>query len=515
VNAILYWLLIAGHRKAIEARRAGRRSAFVAWSAAAALSAALAAVLVLGLGALFMHVGWWWAAIPIVAGAGLPVFAGPLAEHVAVPLGAARLAAFLGKRALGAGSDPDAVALVWAARAVAVKPTPRALAWVLAARDRRGRIGDAEVVATGLCIAAGDLAGARALIESAGELAEVHPAVRELAGEWLAADDAERGAWARIAARAASPARWPASPTTFLLEGVAARLTGAAGAPGRASLIAAWIEAPRRGAAWPLVRRALAADPRPRTAEPDAPAPADVVRDAEASPAAPAGALHAALAAHVALARRGADTPAAEVAAVAAAWDRALADPDTRIAVLSRAAALGAPADAGDRVLRDLAAAAAGDLAELAERAGIGLDGLADAATAPGGSPTLAAAAGRVRHRLLGDLELAFARLGDRCADRAALPAIDEWRALCALRAAYDCAAEAGGLELRRLAFVHAHVAVGRLAVWLWNDRGEHVLSHAMSAWLAAEAHEVGDAQAQETHGHNARLRLPARPARR
>src|SRR5262245_60982825 len=110
MNAVLYWLMITGHRKAIEARRAGRRSAFIAWSAAAAVCAAIAAVVVLGLTALFLHVGWWWAAIPILAGAGLPVFAAPVAEHVAVPLGAARLAAFLGKRALGAGADPDAVA---------------------------------------------------------------------------------------------------------------------------------------------------------------------------------------------------------------------------------------------------------------------------------------------------------------------------------------------------------------------------------------------------------------------
>jgi hypothetical protein len=49
--------------------------------------------------------------------------------------------------------------------------------------------------------------------------------------------------------------------------------------------------------------------------------------------------------------------------------------------------------------------------------------------------------------------------------------------------------------------------------VWLWNDRGEHILSHAMSAWLAQEALEVGDAQALETHAQNARLRLPMRPA--
>jgi hypothetical protein len=497
VRGALFALLAQAHRRAIEARRAGRRAAHLAWSAAAAASLCAGGAGLLGLIAMFVHVGWWWLALPLGYAALVPLFAAPVAEHVAAPLGAPRLAAWMGARALVSGGDPDAPALVWAARAAACRPSERAIAWVEAARARRGRVGDAEVVATGLCAAArGDREGARALIESVELVAELHPAVRELAGEWLAADDAARGAWGAILARAERPAAWPATATTFLLEGVAARLSGAPGAPSRANLIARWLEAPRRALTWQIVARALARVDVP--AAPVAPAAAP-------EPLAPAGALPRALAAHVALARG--DVSAATLAAAGAAWDRALADADTRITVLSRAAALGAPVDAGDRALRELAATAAADLAELAEAHGVGV-----AALAAAGSPVLGQAAARVRARLLADLELAFARLADRAAARDGLAAVDEWRAFAALRRDYDRAAVAGGLELRRLAFVHAHVAVGRVAVWLWNERGEHVLSHGMSAWLAGEALAVGDAQAVETHAQNARLRLPSRP---
>jgi hypothetical protein len=493
-----------GHRRAIEARRAGRRAAHLAWSAIAALLAVVGGVAILGLVALFVHAGVWWLVPPLLYFAVMPLFAEMFAEQVAAPLGAARLAYFMGERALSSGGDPDAAALVWAARAAACRPSGPATGWVEQTRDKRGRVGDAEVVATGLVAAArGDRETARALIESVELLAEWHPTVRELAGEWLAVDDAARGAWTAIAERAARPAAWPATPTTFLLEGVAARLTGAPGAPSRANLIARWIEAPRRAFTWQIVARALA--PTPTAAEP-APAPAPEASAVASTP--PSGALPRALAAHVALARG--SVSAATLADTGAAWDRALADADTRIAVLSRAATLGAPADAGDRALRELAATAAADLAELAEAHGVGV-----AALAAAGSPVLAQAAARVRARLLADLELAFARLADRAATRAGravLAPIDEWRAFSALRRDYDRAADTGGLELRRLAFVHAHVAVGRVAVWLWNERGEHVLSHGMSAWLAGEALAVGDAQAVETHTQNARLRLPRRP---
>jgi hypothetical protein len=61
------------------------------------------------------------------------------------------------------------------------------------------------------------------------------------------------------------------------------------------------------------------------------------------------------------------------------------------------------------------------------------------------------------------------------------------------------------------LLFPHAHTALNRLAVWLWNERKEHVLSQAISEWLLAEALAVGDAQAIELHQSNAAIGIPAR----
>jgi hypothetical protein len=508
VRGSVFWIMLGAHRRALGARRRGRRTAYLAWSAVAAITAALAIAAVAALCLVFVEAGWWWA-VPPTAWLGLaPTVGWVVAERICVPRGWVRPAHALVRHAHHAGGDPGGAALVAAARALAHQAAPRAadVAYLDATAARRGRVGDAEIAAgAALAWGRGDRAAARALFESLADLAEHHPAVREIAGEWLAADDAERGAWRRILERAGEPTTWPATPTTVLLEGVAARLLGRPGAPSPTGLWARWLEAPHRRATLPLVRRALAARPAPA---PTPGRPARAAATAAAAPDAPppASPLARAIAAHVALARG--PVTADRLARAAAAWDHALDDADTRIAVLQRAASLGAPSTAGDRALRDLAAAAAADLAGAAGDAGLGLAPLAGAS-----SPTLAEAARRARQRLLGDLELDFARLADRVDERAALPAADEWRGFLALRAAYDRAAAAGGLELRRLAFVHANTAVGRLAIWLWNQRDEYVLSHAMSAWLAAEALEVGDAHALEVHAANARLRLPARRA--
>jgi hypothetical protein len=45
--------------------------------------------------------------------------------------------------------------------------------------------------------------------------------------------------------------------------------------------------------------------------------------------------------------------------------------------------------------------------------------------------------------------------------------------------------------------------------VWLWNDRDEKVIAHGMTSWLYDRALAVGDAQAIEVHGANARLQPP------
>ncbi len=49
------------------------------------------------------------------------------------------------------------------------------------------------------------------------------------------------------------------------------------------------------------------------------------------------------------------------------------------------------------------------------------------------------------------------------------------------------------------------------MAAWLWNTRHEHVLSHAISRWLLAEAIAVGDAEAIELGHRNCSLTVPTR----
>ena len=117
----------------------------------------------------------------------------------------------------------------------------------------------------------------------------------------------------------------------------------------------------------------------------------------------------------------------------------------------------------------------------------------------------------RLRHGRLDALEAGFTRWADRRHDGAARAPIDEWREFVALRAAYDAAAAAGGLDLRRLAFPHAYKTGTAMAVWLWNARDEYALSHAISAWLGGEARIVGDAEAIEVCGRNTRLAVPTR----
>jgi hypothetical protein len=320
--------------------------------------------------------------------------------------------------------------------------------------------------------------------------------VRELAGEWLACDAAERAAWDELNDDAAG-ARWPATPLTYLLEGIAARHTGAASAPARTELWARWALAPHRRATRPLVVAALAA-------RSGAPATGDT-----GDPAAPVAAeptpLPGAVAAHLAFEARPAT--AASLAFTVRAWDTALADPATRGWLARRALELDAPAGAVERAIHDVAGAVTDDLARLAEAAQLG-------APPDAIGPVASGLVRRLRHGRLDALEAGFSRWADRRHDNAPHPAVDEWRELVALWTAYNAAVTAGGIELRRLAFPHAFSKGSNMAAWLWNQREEYALSHAISRWLLDEALVVGDAEAIELGHRNCALAVPTRLGR-
>jgi hypothetical protein len=415
-----------------------------------------------------------------------PVVANTLVRFVLVPAGAPRLT-YHAARWSRPGPDPAAYALcaaAWACRDGA------AIAWVEARRDARKPVGDGEIAATALLAAArGDVATARALLRSLAMIVEDHPAVRELAGEWLACDAAERGAWHELTDDAG--ARGPATPLTYLLEGIAARRTGAAGAPSARELWARWAVAPRRRATRGLVADALAAEPVPAHTF------AAIVTDAAPLPQA--------VAAHLAFETRPAT--AASLAFAVQAWDAALGDPETRTWLTRRALELDAPAGAVERAIHDVAGAVTDDLARHAEAAQLG------APTSPG--PVGQGLTRRLRHGRLDALEAAFSRWADRRhAGGVAHPAIDEWREFVALWTAYQAVVTAGGIELRRLAFPHAFTQGSHMAAWLWNKREEYALSHAISVWLLAEALAVGDAEAIELGHRNCALAVPTRLGR-
>ena len=494
---VLQWL----RQAAINARRRDRTARYIAWSALAGIANATILALATAFIVLLWSVGLWWLALALIAIVVVPVIAETLARTVLVPAGHHRLAYYAGLYSRP-GRDPAAYGLCVAAWA---SSGGAAIAWVEARRDARTPLGDAEVTATAFLAAArGDTATARELLRSTAMLVENHPAVRELAGEWLACDAAERGAWDELVADAAS-ARWPATPLTYLLEGIAARRTGTAAAPGARELWARWALAPRRSITRALVREAIA-PPRPEQRRGGQDDQEREARDtADVLPASAPTLLPRAVAAHLAFEAR--PPTAASLAVTVRAWDAALADGTTRAWLAQRALELDAPLGAVERAIRDVAGAVTDDLARLADAAQLGAP---HGASGPVGSGLVR----RLRHGRLDALEAGFSRWADRRHDDTSLASIDEWREFVALWSAYSAAVAAGGVELRRLAFPHAFSKGSHMAAWLWNKREEYALSHAISTWLLAEALAVGDAEAIELGHRNCALPVQTRLGR-
>ena len=494
--ALPYVLLSYLHQAAITARRRERTWRYFAWSSLAGIVGGV----MVWIGVIFswglVRSGLWPMAIVMVALLALPPIANVLSRHVIAPLGWYRIGYFAGLFSRP-GKDAQAYGLCVSAWALARKPSGSGEAWLSAKRDARVPLGDAEVVVTALVAAGrGDVDTTRVLLRSTTHLVENHPAVRELAGEWLAVDAAARGAWAELAADAAA-SRWPASPLAFFLEGVAARRTGAAGAPSARELWGRWLLAPHR-----LHTRALIELPPalPATAA----TPSEPGDDRDAPPdRAP---LPRAVAAHLAFGRELAPSTVG-LAFTVRAWDAALVDAATRTWLARRAHELDAPLGSVERCVREVAATVTAELGRVADAASLGAPmshGLVGSALTQ-----------RLRHGRLDALDQGFTRWEQRRHDGAIRVPIDEWREWIALRVAYDAAVNAGGLELRRLAFPHAYSKGQSMAAWLWNTRKEYVLSHAISQWLLDEALVVGDTEAIELGHKNCSLDVPTRLAKR
>lgn len=472
-------LLLRARAALWTARRASRRRAVP-------LAIAIAAI-----EAVFL----WWALVLslslVVAGApiaalillGLAAWLGLphwLIDAVAVPRGWHRVAHAL------AWIDPRGDGARWqavvAARAIARAGSPEpAVTWLTARLG--GRLdGDAVVAHALVACGRGDRDDARRLLASVPELSPPASVARAVAGEWMAIDAAERGAWRALLDDAAT---WPPTPVRLVVEAVAARAVGAADAPSRAGLWLRWLLAPSRRATWALLR--------------DPPVVAAAVETThvvdEADP-------DLALVARRALGRaRGLRRPA-DVTAAVEAWAAVIDDPAWAPALVARASGLGLDGEAAATTV----AAASGRI--VAELTALVLD---TGAPLPSGEGALAAAVRTsARGQLLDRIELTCDRVRRRAAAEQWLAPIDEWRDFLALRASYQAAVAPGGVELERVAYPHVDDALGPLSVRLWNQRGEPVLSHAMIEWLYAGAVRVGDGAAIEHHGRNRALRVPA-----
>jgi hypothetical protein len=418
-----------------------------------------------------------------------------ITRHVLIPLGMARAAYWLATLAGWAWKhDLRGGGLVAGAWAIARQRAPErdvrdVMDWLARRRDAQPAFQASHVLATGLLAAArGDLASARRLLESVDEIGprRTPRIAHAVAREWLVADAAAQGDWARVV-RLARGARVPTR-IVRLLGHVGARLAGGAPAPAEALLWLSWALAPHRRHTLALVREATRA------------AAASAARSRAAVPALTTSLQpdpHTdALATHVAVLRGQSGLPRAEaLRSLAHAWDRALADPETRRAILQRAAALGARG--GERALAALTETVARDLADMARADDLPI------ATWSRDSRSLREAERLLRDQLIGEVELAFDALRDRVARNRRLPACDEWREWLALRAQYERAAGLGGLELRRLVFPHVHHIACKAAVWLWNERAQYFLANAMFRWLLDEAVAVGDAEAIELQRRN------------
>jgi hypothetical protein len=444
---------------------------------------------VFGMGALL---GTLWCVPCFVVGLAL-LMPWATTRRVLIPLGLARPAYWLaGLAGWTWKHDRDGGSLVAGAWALLYQRAPNreVMDWLSRQRDRQPAFQASHALATGLMAAArGDLTGARALLESVEEIGPQRtPRIfHALAREWLVADAASRGQWARVVTLARGARA--ATPSVRLLGKIGGHLDASQPATTSAlSLWWSWLVAPHRRHTLALVRRAARASVA-ATGPGAAPVHA-LTTSLQPDPHTDALTTHVAV-----LCGQVGPSHAVALRYLAHAWDRALTSPDTGRAILQRAAALGARN--GARALAALTETVARDLADMARAYELPV------AAWSRDSHSLREAERLLREQLIAEVELAFDALRDRVDQNRNLSAMDEWREWLSLRALHRRAASLGGFDLRRLVFPHVHNVACKMAVWLWNERREYFLANAMFHWLLQEAVAVGDAEAIELQRRN------------
>jgi len=365
-----------------------------------------------------------------------------------------------------------------------------ALARWLRARLAEDRIGGAGIVALGLLAAeSGDRETARVVL---GSLDEIEPDIcpplaRTIALDWLAADAARRGAWAELVDRI-SDDPFPTRTTRFV--GLCARrMVGET--VDRGAIVWAWLTAPRRlatfGLCWSCLRhrapaeRVLADDELRRLAANDG-----------REPVLTALALHAEAAALPTTQ----PVPLPIVERLAAGWDEAFADFGLRGEVRSRGEHFATEAN-GELLVARLQRAVARDLAALLSQCGREAEGVR-------------ADAGVLRRARELHFEDATESLGRSCTllarQRGGLEPMDPagaWIEYVRVRKAYLLATLPLAPAHRGRLYAVVEQELRQLAAWLWNERAERGLAHAVCLFLLHEAEHVRDGEAAAYYRHN------------
>jgi len=377
----------------------------------------------------------------------------PLATAIAIPRGWPKVAYGLARLST-LRSQPDAIglAMATASRALLRRPEPHAtMAGWIESHGHGRPITPGVVLAHGLLAAhRGDDPMARRLLHA---VEHFDPATHDdvvitWAREWRAAEAAERGAWPEVVD--AATRLGPNAPLLRWLDGVGRRYTDAIDAPTDESLDARWQQIP--------IRRKLS-DLHHACIGHHHTTPGRSPSDASSSP----------LQRHIdALAH---PTPATLADAVQA-WSEAAAGEAHRL----------------PRALADLARAA-GEVGLPLPPLPASLRPHVDAADAD--------------EAVLGPLELASQRLHRSLMSPMVidpLAGLFDWMELDGL---LDEVRRGGSPGALRLAFRPTYGPLTTLAVVLYNDLDQPLLSNALTRWLLALAQEVGDQRAVEHQTQN------------
>jgi hypothetical protein len=431
----------------------------------------------------------WWPMLVMLAVCVPIVHPWLVVRYLLVPIGAARTAYRVARLAGHPWfRDPNGGAVLSGVLASLRRaPDAERSRW-LRARLEQERLGGAGLVALGLLAAdAGDRGAARRIL---GGLDEIDPDLcpplaRAIALDWLVADAAARGAWHELVERVADDP-FP-TPTTRFVSAAARRMIGDGVA--RGAVAWCWLWAPRRlrtlGLMFAAMRRARITAPVIE--------PTDLAR--LAANGAPEPILDA-LALHAEIAAQPATIPVtvAVVERLAAAWDVALGDFGMRGQIRDRAETF-AVAATGELLVARLHRAVAHDLALLVTQCGKQADRLRR------DTGILRRARDVHFDEVLERIVRESAGLG-RLRNPELGPAA-AWTAWVAVRESYLTAVIPLDVQQRAILYSEVELQVRQCAAWLWNDRQERGLAHAMCLFLLGEAERVRDVEAAAYYRHN------------